>query len=297
MTCPRVAVVVLNHTRPAESRACLASVARNGYPALDVLIVDTGALADAAERLATEYPGAELVRLRANRGYSGNVNVGLELALRRGADWVLVLNDDVVLRDDSILRLVEVGEKDPRIGIVGPTILERGTCGTIQSAGGRLARDWSAEQLDRGREARSLPDAPRLVDWVSGCALMARGDLCREVGLLDRRFFSYWEEVEWCLRARRQGWLVAHAPQARVWHASVPGLPSELVTYYTTRNHLLALARHRAPPTAWFHFSIRLLATLISWSTRPKWHARRVDARAMGRGVRDFAMYRLGERR
>jgi GT2 family glycosyltransferase len=295
---PRVTVVVLNHENLEATQACLAAVGRNRCRGLRVVVVDTGALPGAGDILRRSARAAELVSLGENRGYAGGSNAGLKVGLRHRPDWLLVLNDDVILADDCIEKLVATVDGDPRIGMAGPTVLHRDAPDTVQSAGGRLARDWSAETLGRGRNEADIQSTPRSVDWLSGCALMVRRELCQDVGLLDERYFWYWEEVDWCLRARRSGWQVVHVPGARVWHSGGQlDIPSELATYYTTRNHLLALKVHRAPPLVWCRCSVRLLATVASWSIRPKWRARRANARAMRHGIRDFVLGRFGERR
>jgi len=293
-----ISVVVLNHVRPEATRACLASIGRNRYPDLRVVVVDTGAM-PGAERLVREVDlDVQLVALGANRGYAGGVNAGLKVVLGDGAAWVLVLNDDVVLADDCIERLAAAVDADRTIGIAGPVILQLGAPSTVLSAGGRLAVDWSADLLDAGASIEHLRPDPRQVDWVPGCAMLASAELCRDVGLLDERFFLYWEEVEWGLRARRRGWRIVLVPDAHAWHGDGrEGLPSESVTYYITRNHLLALAVHRAPVGVWLRTALRLAATTASWSIRPKWCDRRANARAIKRGVADFMLRRFGERR
>ena len=100
---------------------------------------------------------------------------------------------------------------------------------------------------------------------MPGCALLVSAELCRDVGLLDERFFLYWEEVEWGLRARRRGWRIVLVPDAHAWHGDGrEGPPSESVTYYITRNHLLALAVHRAPVGVWLRNAPARRQTIIT---------------------------------
>jgi GT2 family glycosyltransferase len=288
--------VVLNHSRPADTRACLASLRRSTFPGIDVILLDTGHPDGEAEALHHEFPEVELVELGGNHGYTGNNNVGLALALRRFADWVLLLNDDVVLEPSCVATLVSALEADPRIGMAGPTVYFHDEPSIVQSAGGALARDWTA----RGMSAADGLDRrrPRSVAWLPGCALLVRSQLCLEVGLLDERFFTYWEDVEWCLRAARNGWKIVHVPAATVWHkgARRNELPAPAIAYYTTRNQLAAFTSLRAPPEVWCLTAIRLAATLISWSMRPMWRSRRRHRTAIWHGIVDFALGRFGRR-
>ncbi len=236
-------------------------------------------------------------RLARNLGYAGNNNVGLTLALEHGAAWILLLNDDVVVAPDCVERLLEAAAADERIGLLGPTVFEHARPGVVQSAGGALGRDWSARFLGPDEPGWMPAAGPTDVAWLSGCALMARRELCEEVALLDERFFLYWEDVEWCLRARRSGWRVVHVPSATAWHKG--GLPADpppaRVAYYTTRNHLLALRKHRAPLRVWLAAVLRLFNTLLGWSLRPGRRSRRAARNAVWNGVVDFALGRFGE--
>ena len=298
-TSPSVVAVVLSHERPDQTVRCLRSLESNTYPNLQVLVLDTGHTRGGAEEIRQACPGAQIVMLERNLGYTGGNNVGLKLALRRRAAWVLLVNDDVVVDPNCVSRLIESGQSDERIGMVGPTVYKQAEPQIIQTAGGRLGPDWSASFLAPGEHDLGQYEYPRDVAWLSGCALMVRRELCEQTGILDERFFLYWEDVEWCLRAIRSGWRVVHAPTAKVWHkgggVAADAAPLPAVAYYTTRNHLLGLQTQRAPMRVWWANGRRLAATLISWSVRPKWRSRREARAAMWHGTVDFARRRFGE--
>ena len=115
--------------------------------------------------------------------------------------------------------------------------------------------------------------------------------------MLDPRFFYYWEETEWCLRAGRAGWRIVHVPRARLWHKGVQRdyRPKPSVSYYGTRNRFLMLAKHRAPVAVWAMALFETSRTLASWTVRPKWRSMRGHRDAMWRGVVDFVRHRWGQ--
>jgi GT2 family glycosyltransferase len=245
------------------------------------------------------YPAVHTLPLVENRGYAGNNNAGITWALERGAEWVLVLNEDTVLAPDCVARLVEAGESDPRNGMVGPTVLHFDEPTVIQSAGGSLSPLWVPRHRGQDEADTGQFTAPAPVDWLSGCGILVRRSLIEQVGLLDERFFIYWEEVDWCLRAARAGWRLLHAPQARLWHKGVQRQyrPAPSVTYYSTRNRLLLLAKHHAPLGVRLAAVGALVRTLTSWTLRPKWRHMRAHRDAMLRGLTDFARQRWGKQR
>jgi GT2 family glycosyltransferase len=223
--------------------------------------------------------------------------VGIEAAMEQGAEWILVLNEDTILAPDCLTQMVAVGDSDQRIGIVGPMVYHHNEPTIIQSAGGRLNRYWQGSHLAQNEPDRQQFTAPHQVDWISGCAIMLRRQVIEQVGMLDERFFYYWEELEWCVRATRSGWTIMHVPAAKLWHKGVQRdyRPKPYVTYYNTRNRFLLLLKHRAPLSVWTAAWLQTLRTMLSWSIRPKWRAQRSHRDAMWRGTVDFLRHRWGQ--
>jgi GT2 family glycosyltransferase len=162
-----------------------------------------------------------------------------------------------------------------------------------------MGPDWQAWHLGQNEPDRGQFSEPRLVEWISGCAIMVRRPVIEQAGMLDERFFYYYEETEWCLRARQKDWRVLHVPQARLWHKGVQinYQPGPNVTYYGTRNRFLMLSKHQAPARAWVIAWLQTIRTLTSWSVRPKWRHMGEHRRAMWQGTLDFLNHRWGMRR
>lgn len=293
---PLVACVILHFNRPADTLACVASLRQGTYPRLLIIVLDCSEAGDSALDTLRAQPGIELVRVTDNRGYAGNNNVGIACALERGADWILLLNDDTIVDADAVMRMVGVGESNEQIGIVGPMVYHFDEPTVIQSAGGGMTRGWRSFHFGQNEDDRGQFAVPREVAWISGCALMCRSAVIRDVGMLDERFFLYWEETEWCLRAGEAGWRVMHAPAARIWHKGVQRdyRPGPAVSYYLTRNHLLTLTVRHAPFSAWLAVWTQVLRTVISWTLRPKWRSKREHRDAMWQGATDYLRGRFG---
>lgn len=295
---PLVITIILNTNRKEDTLAVLASLSGCDYSNKRTIILDNASMDGSVEAIHSSYPEVEVIGLRQNLGYAGNNNVGIQVAVNRGADWVLVLNEDTVVAPDCLTRLVEVGESNPRIGIVGPMVYHYDEPDVIQSAGGRMDRSWRTWHLAQNELDHGQFTTPHVVEWISGCAIMIRRAVIEQVGGLDERFFYYWEETEWCLRARKRGWMIMHIPEAKLWHKGVQRnyQPGSNVTYYSTRNRFLMLSKHRAPIMAWIVAWGQTLKTLVSWSIKPRWGAMRSHKLAMWQGARDFLSHRWGMR-
>jgi len=295
MDLPLVVAVVLNWERHASTLACLDSLSRLTYARCEILVLDASA-DGCAGTIRTAFPDVEVIELSENHGYAGNNNVGIEAAIARGADWILLLNDDVVVAPDCVSELVRVAGSDAASGIVGPTVYHASEPGVIQSAGGLLDARWAPvirgqDEQDSGQHA-----APSQVDWVSGCAILIGREAIQEAGRFDERFFCYWEEVDLCLRVSRAGRSIVHAPGARVWHSGAPRgeRPAAPVAYYMTRNRFLLMAKHRASRRAKLARWAGVGWTVTSWGLGPGRAAHREHRRAMLRGATDFTRSRYG---
>jgi GT2 family glycosyltransferase len=298
MSAPYVVSVILNTNRRDDTLACLDSLAHSTYSPHTSLVVNGLSTDGSFEAIQQAYPATPILPLAANRGYAGGNNAGLLWALDHGADWALVLNEDTVLAADCIARLVENGESDPRIGIVGPMVYHFDEPDVIQTAGGMLGRSWSASLLGNNEQDKGQFHEPHEVEWISGCAMLIRRSLLEQVGCFDERFFIYWEEIDLCVRARQAGWRLMHVPGAKLWHKGVNRnyRPAPRVTYYTTRNHFLLLQKNHAPLGTWLRVTAGALRTLSSWTLKPKWRAMRPHRDAMLEGLWDFARQRWGMR-
>jgi GT2 family glycosyltransferase len=145
--------------------------------------------------------------------------VGIRWALQNGFNYVWLLNSDMVVAPESLPELVGAMENDPRIGIVGGVMYYSNDPERIQTAGGfvdtETARGGMAglNELDAGQFS-----GIRDVDYVSGGMLLVRSAAIKQVGLLDERFFMYYEDTDWGVRMRERGWRVVTVPSAKVWH-------------------------------------------------------------------------------
>ena len=292
MNSPRVAIVLLNWNGRDDTLACLASLSRLDYSAYEVVVVDNGSSDDSVKAIQAAYPHLMLITTDDNLGYVGGNNIGLEYAQTVGADYALLLNNDTEVASNFLSLLIEAAEEDPAAGIVGPMIYYFDRPDIIWSAGGGI--DWERgdtwmiglNEEDRGQFGKM----PRPVDFVTGCALLIKMPVVTHIGLLDHRFFAYYEESEWCIRAARGGFKILHVPQAKVWHKISPSIreTSPQVHYYMTRNRLLFLKLTGAGIMPWLCTLFSYGRTLLSWTLKPRWRCKAAQRQAMVRAIVDY---------
>jgi len=286
---PLVYAVILNVNRRDDTLACLATLAAMGYPNLRTIVLDCQSTDGSVAAVRAAYPDVCVMPLEENRGYAGNNNIGIREAQACGAAWVFVLNDDLIVDPLCLKALIDAGQHDPTIGVLGPLVYHHDEPDVIQSAGGLIDANWNS--VHRGLNERDTGQflSPVEASFVSGCALLVRREVLERVGLLDERFFMYWEETDWCLRARAAGWRVTIVPAAKVWHKGVRRdyQPKPYVSYYMVRNRFLCMGSHHAPLRAKLAAWATLTRTVLSYTLRPKWRVKKAHRDAMWRGAVD----------
>jgi GT2 family glycosyltransferase len=217
---PRVAVIVLTWNGKSLTLDCLETLARSTYDNIEILIVDNASTDGTAEAIAEIYGDRFTVLVNdTNLGFAGGNNVGIRHALAIGADYVLLLNNDTLVDSELIGHLAAAISISDDVGIVGPKIYYASPPDQIWYAGGKInlargtARHIGIREKDIGQY-----DTLQDVDYVTGCALMVRREVIDRIGSLDPAFNAYYEDADFCVRARRSGYRVVFVPAGHVWH-------------------------------------------------------------------------------
>jgi len=244
-TAPVVAAVVVNWNQASASMACLTSLQQSETPPVGVVLVDNGSGPADLEFLRSKVDrqsNIHLVEVGWNSGFTGGVNAGVSYVLRelQDVDWIFLLNNDAQVDPSAIGTLVETG-RNLEAALIGPRVL--------QSETGRIAfspMKWPMELFGFRRKLR-LDSTAAIVPRLDGCALLIRRDIAtrRQMsagGLLDERFFLYFEDVDLCLQVRSWGERVVYCSDAIVRHRvalSSGGQMNRTGVYYQTRNRIL----------------------------------------------------------
>jgi|SRR5579859_392597 len=207
--------------------ACLDSIQANGGSLkLEVIVVESASTDGTAALLDERYDWVKVFPQAENIGFTRGNNVGLAAAQGR---YVMLLNPDTLVIGKALARMVQILDEYPNVGIVGPLTLN--TDGTTQSTRRRFATLTSAvfetpslqpytprSVLDR-YQANDIADTETAdVDWVQGSALMARRQVYEQIGPLDEAYTMFYEETDWCRRARQKGWRVVYVGDATIVH-------------------------------------------------------------------------------
>jgi len=237
--------VVLNWNGGDDTLAALASL--KGIP---TICVDNGST-DGSDALVEErFPEVALVRTGANLGFAGGNNIGLRVALERGADWVLLLNNDAVAEPGLPAALARAAVARPDAGLLACKVLfEDGE--TVQYAGADFNARFGYSGRSVGHGGPDTFHELRDVGRADGAAMAVSRPAAERAGLLDESLFAYVEDVEWSLRIRAAGFAVVFVPDAVVRHkgsGATGGRASTTNLYYSVRNTIGVSERYRPLP-------------------------------------------------
>ena len=241
---------------------------------VEVIILDSASTDGSAYMIRHRYPWTYLIEESENVGFTRGNNIALEAATGR---HVLLLNPDTVVHGDALNRLVAYLDENPDVGIVGPRVLNDD--GTTQSTRRRFPTPITAlfestwlqgfaprRLLDDFYVADMPDDDTFAVDWVQGCALMARRAVYDEIGPLDEGYIMYSEELDWCKRATLDRWSVVYVGEATITHYG--GKSTEQVQaskhVYFQQSKIRYFRKYNGATTA---FGLRLFL-LLSYSTQ-----------------------------
>jgi N-acetylglucosaminyl-diphospho-decaprenol L-rhamnosyltransferase len=219
-----VTIVTVNYHARELLLACLGAL-ENAPPSVPyrVVLVDNSPGDGTAEAIRARFPAVEIVSNAVNVGFGRACNQAIRAS---ASPYVLLLNPDTEVQPGALDTLLAAMGEEPRVAAVGPRLLYPD--GRYQHSAFRqpdfaqaLFGFFEVVPLDsrwNGRYPPPRSDAPRAVEHLLGACLLLRRAALDAVGLLDERFFIYFEETDWCARARQAGWQLWQVPAASVLH-------------------------------------------------------------------------------
>jgi len=237
-------VFVIHWNEPERLMATVAGLTQSEGVTIDVCVIDNASRESVLEEISEGLPdNVRLLRLPVNVGFAGAANEAIAQARRMREPWLVIAAHDVLVRASTLAELVACTEADATIGIVGPF---------LTNADGSELNDSDRINRTGGKWFGSIPRPGITVggsggfverEWVQGCLLIIKTACAEEIGWFWSQLFAYFEEVDFCLRARDAGWRVGVASKALA-HEPGTTVPTDRHIYLKTRNSLAIIRRH-----------------------------------------------------
>jgi len=246
----RVAIILVNWNGLDFTVACLNSLRNQGYKNFEIILVDNASDNEEGKVLQKQFPEIDLVQSEQNLGFAGGNNLGIQKALEQNFSHIMLLNNDTVVSPDFLDQMILLFNHNPQLGVVQPLIYWMKDRNQIWSAGGK----WNAFlgraiTLLEQKKSKNLESGFQKLDWATGCCMLLKRETILKAGLLNEQYFTYFEDVDWSLRIRKEGFEIALAPQAIIYHEAgasskkkhSEGILSPRVFYYNVRNQFFLI--------------------------------------------------------
>lgn len=289
---PKVSIIILTTNALEMTRTQLGDIAKLKTEGLDCkcLVVDNGST-DGTEKALKDFSLKNMeygfIQAGKNLGFAGGNNTGIKNALGRGADYIILMNNDLILPQDVLTKLVEYMEENTDTGAVSPKMYfakgyefhkdrykSEDLGKVIWYAGGVIDRNNAysehrgVDEVDRGQY-----DKIEETDYANGACVMVRRKVFEKIGLLDPSLFLYWEDADFSERARKAGFKIVYFPGTHLWHkvsSSTGGSGSPTNDYFLTRNRVYFANKHLSLRTkvAVWKDTLRIAFTGRSWQKK-----------------------------
>ncbi|HMN19276.1 MAG TPA: glycosyltransferase family 2 protein [Candidatus Moranbacteria bacterium] len=241
----RVSVIVLNYNGGKYVGKCLRGLYQSTHSPLDIVFVDNASTDGSLEEIKKDFSAAHIIRSDYNRGFAGGMNLGIRFALEKfSPDFILLLNSDAVVGPETISQLAAELKADEKLGLISPQISQ--SSGKPWFLGGRI--NWLRMRCEHERRAPKN----NFSSFLSGCALLIRKEVFRDAGLLDERFFLYYEDADFCLRAQKKGYALKVSPTAKVLHSEESEKDKVSKTYWLVLSGCIFFAKNTSYPLRFF---------------------------------------------
>ena len=242
-----VSIITVNFNQHLVTEALLESVLTlNLYEKIEVIVVDNGSRYDPVPVWKQKYPRFTFIRSEVNLGFAGGNNLAIKEA--KGA-YIFLVNNDTIITAELVSKLVRVLNTVADCGIVSPLIHYFDQPGLIQYAGYSPMNFFTGRNSDIGKfdENRGQYDGPpHETAYAHGAAMMVRRKVLENVGLMDERYFLYYEELDWCERIRRAGYKIFLEPSALIYHKESVSVSKTtgLKEFFMHRNRILFVRKN-----------------------------------------------------
>lgn len=243
MNSPKITIIILNLNGKEIIQDCLDSVYKTDYSNFEIIVVDNNSSDGSQEFIKNMYPDICLIENEKNEGVAEGQNIGIRQALERDAEYVFILNNDIIVDANTVKKLLQVFN-DESIGIAVPVMYWPDDPKKIQSAGGMFKwKTGGAYHLNANEKNVKLPKI-REIDYLG--LIFTSKKLLKEVGLFNPIYFAYWEDTDLCLRFKKAGYKVVCVSNAKVWHkhSYTTKKINGFFDYYFNRNSFIFMKKH-----------------------------------------------------
>lgn len=244
---PKVFIIILNFNSFEDTKECLFSLKNIDYRNNEIVVVDNCSTDGSYEKLLLEFNHYKIIKSAQNLGYANGNNIGIQYALNMGADYVCLLNNDVVVETNFLTKIIEPFEAQQNLGIAGPCICKYKDKNIIQAMGANINLYTGLTQGKyKGVKYNEIPNENVFAHYLGGACFVCKREVFEKIGLIPENYFLFFEETEFCLKAAKAGFKLLGVYGSRVYHkgSSTISKYNGLSYYFLNRNRVIFIRRN-----------------------------------------------------
>lgn len=289
----KVSIILLNYKGTKDTLSCIESLEKIEYDNFEIIIVENDSPDDSYEVLSEAIGNKHtLVKSPSNGGFAKGNNIGINYALEKGTDFVLLLNNDTLVEKDFLREMVNCYHKNKAVGMVGCKILYESRRDLIWYGGGELnlKRFYGLHHGEGQKDCEEF-NIEKEVTFNTGCVMLIPREVIQKVGTLPEEYFLYYEDVDYSLTVQEAGYRIFYCPRAVVYHkvsASTGGEESPFAVEWNTRNRIIFMNKfkHKVSRLEFFKAKSFFYSTRIIKFLQYKAKGQEEKAKALKVGIR-----------
>lgn len=242
-------IVICNFNKVDYLKNCLETLYKSNFENLtyDVIVVDNASTDGSSKFVKDNYPQIIILQNEINSGGSGGFDRGIRYTIQKEYSYVVLLDNDILLEENTLLNLFKYIKINPKVGVVGSKICTMDNKDILQELGGFIDFENKFSfynPLKSHKDDSSLPDVV-VCDYVPACCMLTTNEVLKKVGSFNIDHFIYWDDMDWCTRVKRAGYEIHAINNSRVFHKM--GLPNHTNTfsiYYLERNKIMFFLKY-----------------------------------------------------
>lgn len=296
---PKIAIIIINWNTFQLTFNCLKSLEACSYNNISFFLVDNGSIDGSGDKIALEFPEVNYIKNEKNEGFTGANNLALKAILEQDFDYVLLLNNDTEVKPNFLSLLEAKMNSDNKLAATQPLILNFKNKDTIWNAGGSFNTFFGLTKTRlKGMIFNPQLNIETSTQWITGCCILVKTSVVKQVGLLDNRFFAYFEDVDWSIRMTNLGYKLAVVPESIIYHhtsgstkknnASNEGNLSPYAHFLNVRNHIYLIKKHTFFNTlgSWIYQIVKIFAFSIYFILRGRFVKFKMVWRGLFEGIK-----------
>ena len=243
-----VYIILVNYNGYEDTVECIESLKKITYSNYKIIVVDNNSLDNSGQKIKQRFC-EDIIYIPSdeNLGFAGGNNLGIEYALKQNCDYVLLLNNDTLVEPDFLEPLLQVFKEEHSVGAVGGKIFHWSNPELLWFAGAKI-NSFTGKTRHLGYLEKDMGQYDKITetDYITGCLMLVKREAIEAAGLMEDKYFLYYEETDWNLRIKKSGYRLFYTPNSRIYHkvsASMTKI-NHIVNYYYDRNVVYFISKN-----------------------------------------------------